>query len=190
MAMAMAMRPTRAELLAARTKRLSDLLAPGLDVVFCGINPGLYSAAVNHHFARPGNRFWSTLFAAGFTPRLFTGADDRALPSLGLGLTNIVPRASAGADELSPDELVAGARALRKKIARQRPRFLAIVGFGAYRIAFGRAKAVGGLQPETIGATAIWLLPNPSGRNANHLAPELARRYAELRVAAGIADAR
>ncbi len=162
---------------------LPDLLAPGLDVVFCGINPGLYSARVGHHFARPGNRFWPTLFAAGFTPRLFTGADDHELPALGLGLTNLVARASASAAELTRDELRRGAKILTRKILRFAPRYLAVVGLGAYRKAFDRPRAQVGLQPETIGATKIWLLPNPSGLNAHHQPRELARLFATLRRA-------
>ena len=176
--------PTHAQLAAAASKRLPDLIAPGLAVLFCGINPGLYSAAVGHHFARPGNRFWPTLFAAGFTPRVLGGFEDRELLAFGAGLTNIVGRASSAAAELSADELRAGAEVLRRKAARYRPRFLAIVGLGAYRIAFGRPKAVGGRQSETIGTTAIWLLPNPSGLNAHYLPAELALRFGELRVAA------
>lgn len=183
-------KPTTAQLLAAKTRKLTDVIAPDLDILFCGINPGLYSAAVDHHFARPGNRFWRTLFAAGFTPRLLTGFDDRELPGLGLGLTNVVARASASADELTIDELRAGAVVLRRKVSRYRPRFLAVVGFGAYRIAFERPRAVGGLQPDTLGSTAIWLLPNPSGLNANHLPADLATRFEALRLAAGIPRAR
>ena len=162
---------------------LPDLLAPGLDVVFCGINPGLYSDRVGHHFARPGNRFWPTLFAAGFTPRLFTGFDDGELPGLGLGLTNIAARPSASAAELTKKELRAGAKILARKIRRVAPRYLAVVGLGAYRAAFARPRAVIGLQPETIGATQIWLLPNPSGLNAHHQPRELARLFATLRRA-------
>jgi TDG/mug DNA glycosylase family protein len=162
---------------------LPDLLAPGLDVVFCGINPGLYSAKVGHHFARPGNRFWPTLFASGFTPRLFTGFDDHELPALGLGLTNIVARPSASADELTRAELIAGAKILMRKLRRFAPRYLAVVGFGAYRVAFARPRAVSGLQPETIGDTRIWLLPNPSGLNAHHQPRELARLFTALRRA-------
>lgn len=179
-------RPTKEQLRAATRRTLRDVIAPGLEILFCGINPGLYSAAVGHHFARPGNRFWPTMYAAGFTPRLFTGFDDRALLPLGLGLTNIVARASASADELSPEELRAGAQILRRKVARYRPRFLAIVGFSAYRIAFEQRAAVVGPQPAALGATAIWLLPNPSGLNAHYLPPALARLFDELRVAAGV----
>lgn len=183
-------RPTKDQLAAASTRTLRDVIAPGLDILFCGINPGLYSAAVGHHFARPGNRFWPTMYAAGFTPRLFTGFDDRTLLELGLGLTNIVARASASADELTPEELRAGARVLRRKVARHRPRFLAIVGFSAYRVAFEQRAAVVGPQPTALGATAIWLLPNPSGLNAHYLPPALARLFGELRVAAGLPHAR
>ena len=164
-------------------KRLPDLIAPGLTVLFCGINPGLHSAAVGHHFARPGNRFWPALHAAGFTPRRFVGADDGELPGLGFGLTNIAARPSAKASELTPAELRAGAAVLTRKVRRYRPRFLAIVGFTAYRTAFERPDATGGLQAETIGDTRIWLLPNPSGLNAHHPPAELARRYGELRAA-------
>lgn len=176
--------PSRAELLAATTKRLPDLLAPDLRIVFCGINPGLYSTAVGHHFARPGNRFWPTLFAAGLTPTLFTGFEDAKLLELGIGMTNVVARTTAKAEELTTAELLAGAVTLRRKMLRYRPRFLAIVGFGAYRIAFRQPKAVGGPQATPIGGTQIWLLPNTSGLNANHLPAELARRFEELRLAA------
>jgi TDG/mug DNA glycosylase family protein len=179
-------KPSKAQLLAAKTRTLRDVVARDLAILLCGINPGLYSAAVGHHFARPGNRFWPTLYAAGFTPRLFTGFDDRELLTLGLGLTNVVARASATADELSPDELRAGARVLRRKVARWRPRFLAVVGFGAYRTAFAQPRATAGLQPRSLGPTQIWLLPNPSGLNAHHLPAELARLYDQLRVAAGL----
>jgi len=183
------MKPTHAQLAAATAKKLPDLIAPGLAVLFCGINPGLYSTAVGHHFARPGNRFWPTLYASGFTPRLFTGFDDREMPALGFGLTNIVGRTSAAAAELSGDELRAGAKVLRKKLARYRPGILAVVGFGAFRTAFDRPKAIGGLQAEPIDATPVWLLPNPSGLNANHPPVELARRFGELRAFVAAKDA-
>ena len=179
-------KPSPADLLAATSKGTPDILAEDLRIVFCGINPGLYSAAVGHHFARPGNRFWPTLFKAGLTPTLFTGFDDARLLENGLGITNIVARATAKAEELTTDELIAGAVKLRRKILRYRPRFLAIVGFGAYRVAFRQPKAVGGPQAKSIGDTHIWLLPNTSGLNANHLPAELARRFEELRVAAEV----
>jgi TDG/mug DNA glycosylase family protein len=180
-------KPSRADLLAAASKGTPDHLAPNLRIVFCGINPGLYSAAVGHHFARPGNRFWPTLYKAGLTPNLFTGFDDGKLLENGLGITNIVARATAKAEELTTDELLAGAVKLRRKILRYRPRFLAIVGFGAYRVAFRQPKAIGGAQAKSIGDTHIWLLPNTSGLNANHLPAELARRFEELRIAAEVA---
>lgn len=176
-------RPTKDQLAAAKTKRLRDIIAPDLDVLLCGINPGLYSAATGHHFARPGNRFWPTLFASGFTPRLFTGFDDRSLLELGLGITNIASRTTATADELSPAELVAGGRALRRKVLRYQPRFLAVVGFTAYRIAFEDPKATGGRQPTTIGSTVVWLLPNPSGLNAHHQPAQLRELFGELHAA-------
>ncbi len=173
-------KPTKEQLLAAKTKKLRDVIQPNLDVLFCGINPGLYSAATSHHFARPGNRFWPTLHASGFTPRLFTGFDDRELLPLGFGVTNIVARASATADELSPEELRAGGQALRRKVLRYTPRFLAVVGYTAYRIAFDARSATGGRQPELIGGTAIWVLPNPSGLNAHHQPAALRKLFTEL----------
>lgn len=179
-------RPSAADLAAAIHKGTPDLIVPGLDVLFCGINPGLYSAAVGHHFARPGNRFWPALFAAGFTPRLFSGFDDRELLQLGCGLTNIVKRSSARAEEVTREELRAGAKTLRRKLARYRPRFLAVVGFGAYRVAFDQPRALAGPQPDRIGDTVVWLLPNTSGLNANHLPAQLALLFTDLRVAAGM----
>ena len=162
---------------------MPDVIAPGLRVLFCGINPGLYSAAVGHHFARPGNRFWPALHAAGFTDRLLAPAEERELLTRGCGITNIVPRASARADELSGTELAAGGRALAAKVRRYRPRVLAVLGVGAYRAAFGRPGATLGPQGETIGQTSIWVLPNPSGLNAHYRAADLARLFRELRLA-------
>ncbi|MBX9623281.1 MAG: G/U mismatch-specific DNA glycosylase [Gemmataceae bacterium] len=179
------MKPSRADLLAAATKTLPDVIAPGLSVLFCGINPGLYSAAVGHHFGRPGNRFWPTLHAAGFTPRLFDPSEERQLPPLGYGITNVVSRASAAADELSVDEVVAGGRVLRRKVLRYKPRFLAVLGVTAYRVAFTAPKAAVGPQPDGIGTTRVWVLPNPSGLNAHYQKADLARVFAELRAAAG-----
>jgi TDG/mug DNA glycosylase family protein len=152
-------------------------------VLFCGINPGLYTAAVGHHFGRPGNRFWPTLHRAGFTPRLYASSEQRELLSHGYGITNIVARATTAADELTAAELVEGARVLRRKVLRYTPRYLAIVGIGAYRTAFERPRAKLGLQEETIGATKIWVLPNPSGLNAHYRPAELAALFAELRRA-------
>ncbi len=176
-------KPTKTLLAAAKTKKLRDVIGPGLDVLFCGINPGLYSTATGHHFARPGNRFWPTLHAVGFTPRLFSGFDDGELLDLRLGVTNIVARTTATADQLSPEEVRAGGRSLRHKVLRYQPRFLAVVGLGAYRLAFDAPKAVGGLQPIVLGATSIWLLPNPSGLNAHHQPAKLRELFLELRDA-------
>lgn len=176
-------RPSKAQLESATRKKVPDLVRPNLDVLFCGINPGRYSAAVGHHFAGPGNLFWPTLFAAGFTPRRFSPFEDAELLDLGFGITNFVSRASAAAAELHPDELRAGARILVRKVQKLAPRFVAVVGLQAYRIAFDRRKAQVGFQPETIGPARIWLLPNPSGLNAHHQAPVLKEMFAELLTA-------
>jgi double-stranded uracil-DNA glycosylase len=176
-------RPTRPELLAAKKKTVPDIIAPGLSVLFCGINPGLYSAAIGHHFGRPGNRFWPALHGAGFTPRLFDPSEEHELLPLKLGITNVVDRASAAADELTAKEIVAGGRSLQAKALKFAPRFLAILGIGPYRIAFDSPKATVGLQPETIGETRLWVLPNPSGLNAHYLPKDLVRVFRELREA-------
>jgi TDG/mug DNA glycosylase family protein len=178
-------RPTKADLAAAHGKTLPDVIAPDLDVLFCGINPGLYTAAVQQHFGRPGNRFWPTLHRAGFTPRLFSPSEQSELLSLHLGITNVVARATAAADELTREELIEGGKILTRKVRRFSPRYLAIVGIGAYRTAFDRPKAKMGLQDETLDDTKIWALPNPSGLNANYQAEQLVELFAELRAAAG-----
>ena len=177
-------RPTKVELLAAHGKTLPDVIAPDLTVLFCGINPGLYTAAVQCHFGRPGNRFWPAIFGAGFTPRLLLPFEQNELLTYGCGITNLVARATAAAAELTSEELVEGAKILERKLLEYKPRFLAIVGVGAYRTAFGYPKAKLGLQPERIGGTKIWVLPNPSGLNANYRPTELVALYRELRVAA------
>ncbi|HEX6100163.1 MAG TPA: G/U mismatch-specific DNA glycosylase [Thermoanaerobaculia bacterium] len=177
------MKPTREQLAAAAGRTLPDVIAPDLSVLFCGINPGLYTAAVQQHFGRPGNRFWPTLYRAGFTPRLFDPSEQYELLKLGYGITNVVARATAAADELSRDELLEGGRALTRRVKKYAPRYLAIVGIGAYRTAFERPKAKLGLQEETIGETRIWVLPNPSGLNANYQAGALVALFAELRAA-------
>ena len=173
-------KPSKADLAAAADKTLPDVVAPNLDVLFCGINPGLYTAAVQQHFGRPGNRFWPTLYGAGFTPRLLHPSEQQELLRYGCGITNLVARATAAAAELTDDELVAGAEVLAEKVRRFAPRVLAIVGVGAYRVGFNRPRAKLGLQPETIEATAIWVLPNPSGLNANYRPGELVALFAEL----------
>src|SRR5438105_1556104 len=158
-------RPSREEIAAARGKAVPDLIAPGLRVLFCGINPGLYSAATSHHFARPGNRFWPALHGGGFTDRLLQPWEEAELLDLGYGITNVVRRATATADELSEEELIAGGTRLKTKVRKYAPRYLAVLGIGAYRTAFHSPKAALGLQPETIGDTKFWVLPSPSGLN-------------------------
>jgi TDG/mug DNA glycosylase family protein len=177
--------PTAAEVAGAGERTLPDLVGPGLRVLFSGINPSLYSAATGHHFARPGNRFWPALHRAGFTPELLHPAEQATLPGLGLGITNVVARATARADELSPAELVDGGRQLAELAATWQPRYLAVLGVTAYRAAFGRPKARIGPQDETVGGVPVWVLPNPSGLNAHYTVDTLASAYAELRAAAG-----
>lgn len=159
-------KPTPADLLAARDTTVPDVIARGLRVLFCGINPSLYSAAVGRHFARPGNRFWPTLYAAGFTPRRLRPDEDSELLALGYGITNVVDRATARADELTPPEVTAGGAALVRKVRRFRPQVLAVLGVTVYRQAFGCPKAVIGPQPDRMGDARVWVLPNPSGLNA------------------------
>ena len=167
-------------LIRAKNKKLKDVIAPGLRVLFCGINPGLYSAAVGHNFARPGNRFWRALFGSGFTGRLFVPQEERELLKLGFGITNIVSRATSTAGELSREELVRGAQVVTRKTLKFQPQFLAVVGVSAYRTAFRKPTARPGLQEDTIGITRIWVLPNPSGLNAHYQLPELIRHFKEL----------
>jgi TDG/mug DNA glycosylase family protein len=176
-------RPTQAELKAAKNRTVPDVIAPGLEVLFCGINPGLYTAAIGHHFGRPGNRFWPTLHAAGFTPHLFDPGEEQQLLPLGFGITNVVARATAAADELTEREMIAGGRILTAKINKFVPRYLAVLGIGAYRTAFARPKAVIGLQPDPIGQTRVWVLPNPSGLNAHYQGKDLVKVFRELRKA-------
>ena len=161
---------------------LGPILGPGLRVLFVGINPSLRSMEVGHHFARPGNRFWPTLHAAGFTPRRLRPDEDAELPSFGIGVTNIAARGTRAADELSLDELRAGALELERTVAEHRPGLVAIVGLTAYRAAFRRPKATMGLQDEPIGERPVWVLPNPSGLNAHYKPADFARLYAEARV--------
>jgi TDG/mug DNA glycosylase family protein len=176
-------RPSGDELRAAAGRALPDLIGPGLRVLFCGINPGLYSAFSGHHFARPGNRFWPALYASGFTPRRLQPWEKQELLALGYGLTNLVGRATAAADELAADELLAGAAALADKVAAYRPRTVAMLGVSAYRVAFRRPRAAIGRQPERLHGAALWVLPSPSGLNAHYTPAALARIFAELRAA-------
>lgn len=178
----MSTRPTKAQLADAYGKTIPDVLAAGLDVVFCGINPGLYSGALGLHFARPGNRFWPALHGGGFTPRLLDPSEQDELPGLGLGITNVVARATARADELSDGELREGGEILRAKAAKHRPKWLAVVGITAYRVAFGTPKARVGRQELELGATRVWVLPNPSGLNAHWTPAGLADEFGALRA--------
>ena len=176
-------KPTRAQLEAGRDKTIKDVIQPNLDVLFCGINPGLYSGATGHHFARPGNRFWPALHKSGFTPTQLSPFDERELLGLGLGITNVVRRTTAVASELDRSELIAGGKRLKAKVKRYAPRYLAVLGVGAYRDAFGVKDATVGPLPETIGETRVWLLPNPSGLNAHYQLPALAAEFRKLRRA-------
>jgi TDG/mug DNA glycosylase family protein len=177
-------KPTAEDLAAARDRFLPDVVAPGLAVLFVGINPGLYSGATGHHFAKPGNRFWPALHRSGFTPRQFRPEEQDELLTLGLGVTNLVPRTTARADELSTAELRAGAVRLEELVASVGPRFVAVVGISAYRTAFDRPKATIGPQEETLSGARLWVLPNPSGLNAHYQLPALAHEFATLRAAA------
>ncbi|MBD2894824.1 G/U mismatch-specific DNA glycosylase [Spirillospora sp. NPDC000708] len=181
------MRPTKADLEAARDRLIPDVLPPDgepLRVLFSGINPGLYSAATGHHFARPGNRFWPALHRSGFTDRLLHPSEQHLLPAYGLGITNIAPRATARADELTDEELRDGGRRLTALVERHGPAYVAICGVTAYRTAFGRPRAGIGPQDEAFGAAKLWILPNPSGLNASWQLDRLAAEFARLREAA------
>ena len=174
-------KPTRAQILAAEGKTVPDVIDFDLRVLFSGINPGLYTAAVGHHFARPGNRFWKALYEAGFTDTLLSPFDERELLKSGYGITNVVPRATATADLLRKEEMIDGGRRLAAKVRRYRPRMLAVLGLGAYRMGFDRPKAVVGRQEEKIGDTEIWVLPNPSGLNANYQQKDLNALFLQLK---------
>lgn len=175
-------KPTKAQLLAAQNKRVPDLVAKDLIVLFAGINPGLYTAAIGRHFGRPGNRFWPALFGGGFTPRLFSPFESDRLLDLDLGITNVVDRATARADELTDDELRAGGRRLEAKVKRWRPTVVAFVGIGPYRIVSGIKDASVGLQKELFGGSHAWVLPNPSGLNAHYQPAALAQLFGDLRL--------
>ncbi|MGW2840916.1 G/U mismatch-specific DNA glycosylase [Streptomyces sp. NPDC001493] len=174
---------TPEELAAARDRIVPDVVAGGLRVLFCGINPSLMTAATGHHFAHPGNRFWPVLHLSGFTPRRLAPSEQAELPSYGLGITNVVARATARADELTAEEYRAGGRILAEKADRLRPQWLAVVGVTAYRTAFGERRAQIGPQERTIGGARVWALPNPSGLNAHWTVGSMAEEYARLRAA-------
>ena len=177
----------KVDLAAARDRTIPDVLpAEGepFRVLFCGINPGLYSAATGWHFARPGNRFWPALHLSGFTPRRLAPSEQAELTRYGLGITNIAPRATAQAAELTDEELREGAIQLQALIDRHRPRYVAVAGVTAYRVAFGRPRAAIGPQDEQLGAARLWILPNPSGLNASWTLPRLAEAFGALRETA------
>ena len=179
-------RPSPEDLERAVGRTIPDLVGPGLRVLFCGINPGLWSGASGLHFARPGNRFWKVLHGAGFTDDVLDPAGQRVLPSLGIGITNLVARTTAAASGLSADELRAGAMALERKVRRLRPGAVAVVGMQAYRTAFRRPRAGMGRQDEDLAGAALWVLPNPSGLQARYQLAEMVEAYAELRLASGL----
>ena len=163
-------KPSKAQLLAARNMLVPDLAAKNLIVLFAGINPWLYTAAIGRHFGRPGNRFWPALYGGGFTPRLFSPFENALLLDLKFGITNIVERATACADEVTDDELRAGAQRLQAKVKRWRPTVVAFVGIGPYRVISGNKDARIGLQKALFGGSHAWVLPNPSGLNAHYSA--------------------
>ncbi|HVW81433.1 MAG TPA: mismatch-specific DNA-glycosylase [Mycobacteriales bacterium] len=171
--------PTRAELLSAYGATIPDVGGPGIRILLVGINPSLWSAWSGHHFARPGNRFWRTLHLAGLTPAQLDPGDDAGVVAAGLGITNLVARATARADELSDDEVRAGLEPLRRLVRRWRPEVVAFLGISTYRIAFAPKTAVGE-QPETFEGARVWVLPNPSGLNASYQQPALTAAYAQL----------
>jgi TDG/mug DNA glycosylase family protein len=173
-------RPSKTDLEAARDRTLEDLIAPDLQILFVGINPGLWSGATGYHFARPGNRFWKAIHMAGLTPRVLSPHEQHDLLAYGIGIVNLVPRTTATAAELTDDELRAGAQALARKVERHHPRTVAFLGVSTYRTAFGRSKASIGRQPEQLAGSDVWVLPNPSGLNAHFQLPELAAAYAQL----------
>ncbi|GAA2129832.1 G/U mismatch-specific DNA glycosylase [Kitasatospora kazusensis] len=177
------LRPTPEQLAAAKDALVPDVSAPGLRVLFCGINPGLWSGATGRHFARPGNRFWPALHRSGFTPRLLRPDEQRELLALGLGITNVVARTTAKADELTPEEYRQGGAALVERVGRLRPQVLAVLGIGAYRTAFGRPGTKVGRQSDGIGDTEVWVLPNPSGLNAHYTLDRIAAEFRSLREA-------
>lgn len=176
-------KPTRDDLRNAFGRAIPDLIRPDLRILFCGINPGLYSGATGLHFARPGNRFWPALHAAGFTSRILAPWENQELLEAGYGITNLVRRTTATAAELTDEEFRAGRRTLVRKVRKYSPQWVAILGVGAYRTGFGRVSATIGRQPERIGSAGLWVLPNPSGLNANHQLPQLAAMFRELRMA-------
>jgi TDG/mug DNA glycosylase family protein len=179
---------TREELASFADRTIPDLMPDDLHLLFVGINPGLVSAATGLHFARRGNRFYPALVKAGLVDTIDPAAAPAQLRERGVGITNIVARASARADELDPTELVAGRERLEQLVIERRPRVVAIAGITSYRIAFGRRKAVLGPQPDRLGASDLWVVPNPSGLNAHENVESLAAAYRAAAVAADLLD--
>ena len=173
-------KPTKAQILAASDKLVPDIIAKNLITLFVGINPGLYTAAIGHHFGRPGNRFWPALCGGGFTPRVFSPFEEALLLDLNFGITNVVERATARADELTDDEIRAGGKLLQAKVKYWRPTVVAFVGIGPYRIISGNKKANVGLQTTPFAGSHSWVLPNPSGLNAHYQPAALAQLFGEL----------
>lgn len=173
-------KPTAIEVEQATDKLLPDLIETGLKALFVGTNPGLYSAAVGHHFARPGNRFWPALYRARITDRLYSPFEDHLLLKRGGGLTNIVSRASKRADDLSKSELYEGAEILTRKVLKFLPQKVVFLGITSYRNAFQEKQATLGLQDRTIGDVQVWVLPNPSGLNAHYQLPALGKIFAQM----------
>jgi len=176
-------KPSKEQVLAAKDKTVSDIIASNLRVLFVGVNPGLYTAAIGHHFGRPGNRFWPALHQGGLTDRLLSPFESQDLLKYGYGITNLVDRATVAADELTRDELIAGAKRLEDKLREHRPKYVAVLGVQAYRIAFKRPKALVGRQTERLSGAILWVLPNPSGLNAHYRPGDLAWLFKELRAA-------
>jgi len=175
------MPPSKQQVAAAYDKTIADVISTNLSVLFVGINPSLYSAATGHHFARPGNRFWPALHKSKFTSRLMSPYDDQSLIDFDCGITNLVARATARADELSSDELFRASQLLSRKVKKHRPKCVAFVGITAYRQAFNLLKAKMGLQDHVIGEAIVWALPNPSGLNAHYQLSDFTRLFGELR---------
>ena len=174
-------KPTKEDLCDAINRTTEDLIDYNLKVLFCGINPGIWSGATGFHFAKPGNRFWKTLHLAGFTNRVLLPSEEHELLELGYGITSFCKRTTARADELTTEEIIEGGKLLIKKIEKYKPQNLAVLGIGAYRTAFQQPKAKPGLQTEKIAGANVWLLPNPSGLNAHYQIGDLAKLFSELR---------
>jgi TDG/mug DNA glycosylase family protein len=176
-------KPSKEDLRDAVNRTTEDLIDYHLKVLFCGINPGIWSGATGFHFAKPGNRFWKVLFLAGFTDRILHPSEEHELLESGYGITSFCKRTTARADELTAQEYVDGVKALIRKIEKYRPRNLAVLGIGAYRTAFRQPKAQLGLQDEPVAGAKVWLLPNPSGLNAHYQADDLAALFRQVREA-------